>query len=147
MEEALRLESMRSQARLSDFTFTFLSNDLKVHLLCHKCHGFLLCTAICHHCVCMCVYTQFTFKQCGSWEADTTTAPPAFKILHRPVNSNLRICSSAPADSAKLRSLHHWSMRLPKRAMCKWTHIVGTGVLQGPAMYAWVNVWPCILFH
>ena len=89
MEEALRLESMRSQARLSDFTFTFLSNDLKVHLLCHKCHGFLLCTAICHHCVCMCVYTQFTFKQCGSWEADTTTAPPAFKILHRPVNSSL----------------------------------------------------------
>ena len=134
MEEALRLESMRSQTRLSDFTFTFLSNDLKVHLLCHKCHGFLLCTAICHHWVC--VYTQFTFKQCGTWEADTTTAPPAFKILHRPVNSSLHIYSSAPVDSAKLRSLYHWSMCLPKRTMCKWTHIVKTGVVQGSTMYA-----------
>ena len=127
----------KSQTRLSDFTFTFLYNDLKVHLLCHKCHGFLLCMAICYYCVFMCVYTQFTFKQCGSWEADTTTPPlPSVQNSTQTFNLTLHIYSSAFVDSANLRLLYYWSMCLLKRTTCKWTHIVETGVIQGSTMYA-----------
>ena len=131
----------KSQTWLSDLTFTVLSNDLKVHLLCNKCYDFLLCMAICCYCVCMCVYRQFTFKQCRSWEADTIPTPS------QPLNSTLHIYSYAFVDSAKLRLLYYWSMCLLKRTMCKWTHIVKTGVSQGSTMYAWVNVWPSSIFY
>ena len=150
MEEALRLESMRSQRVRHDWVTSlslfFIMTSKSIYYVTNVMVSFFVWLYVIIVCLCVCIH-NLPLSNVG---AGKLTPPPhhcpAFKILHRPLNSTLHIYSSAFVDSANLRLLYYWSMCLLKRTTCKWTHIVETGVIQGSTMYAWVNVWPSILF-
>ena len=147
MEEPLRLESMGSQRVRHDWATSlslfFLMTSKSICYVTNVMISFFVWLYATTVCVRVCIHS-LPLSNVGVGKL-TPSPPPAFKI--QSLNSTLHIYSYAFVDSAKLRLLYYWSMCLLKRTMCKWTHIVKTGVAQGSTMYAWVNVWPSSIFY